>query len=178
VLRQVGPAAERKRDADSEYEQAISRAGGVGVFHREIAAAAHVSHSTIRAILTPDTTTTDNGRAAARQRTGRDRRIAAGAHRLTPDGDDHASALPPAPELEHHGARPHRQIDGHRRPGTAATAPREASRTRAATITARRRGEGERVAAVGRCRAWRVQRLRPGRIASYGDQDDCRLDDN
>ena len=52
VLRQVTRAAKRKREADSEYEQAISRAGRLGLSHREIAAAAQVSHGTVRAILT------------------------------------------------------------------------------------------------------------------------------
>jgi hypothetical protein len=51
VLRQVARATKRKRDADGEYEQAIKRAGRIGVPHREIAGAAEVSHGTIRAIL-------------------------------------------------------------------------------------------------------------------------------
>jgi DNA-binding NarL/FixJ family response regulator len=51
VLRQVARAAKRKRDADSDYEQAIKRAGRVGLAHREIAAAGEVSHGTVRAIL-------------------------------------------------------------------------------------------------------------------------------
>jgi DNA-directed RNA polymerase specialized sigma24 family protein len=38
--------------ADAEHGQAITRAGRLGLSHREIAAAAHVSHGTIRAILT------------------------------------------------------------------------------------------------------------------------------
>ena len=38
--------------ADGEYEQAIARAGRLGLSHREIAAAAEVSHGTVRAILT------------------------------------------------------------------------------------------------------------------------------
>ena len=42
----------RKREADREYEQAIGRAGRLGLSHREIAAAAEVSHGTVRAILT------------------------------------------------------------------------------------------------------------------------------
>ena len=52
--------AKCKRDADHEYEQAISRAGRLGLSHREIAAAAQVSHGTIRAILTRASTMTDN----------------------------------------------------------------------------------------------------------------------
>ena len=51
MLRQVTRAAKRKREADSEYEQAIARAGRLGLSHREIAAAAEVSHGTVRAIL-------------------------------------------------------------------------------------------------------------------------------
>jgi DNA-directed RNA polymerase specialized sigma24 family protein len=52
VLRQLARAAKRKREADREYEQAIARAGRLGLSHREIAAAAEVSHGTVRAILT------------------------------------------------------------------------------------------------------------------------------
>jgi DNA-binding NarL/FixJ family response regulator len=52
VLRQVTRTAKRKREADAEYEQAVSRAGRLGLSHREIAAAAQVSHGTVRAILT------------------------------------------------------------------------------------------------------------------------------
>ena len=52
MLRQVARAAKRKREADSEDEQAIGRAGRLGLSHREIAAAAEVSHGTVRAILT------------------------------------------------------------------------------------------------------------------------------
>ena len=37
VLRQVTRAAKKKRDADTEYEQAITRAGRLGLSHREIA---------------------------------------------------------------------------------------------------------------------------------------------
>jgi DNA-directed RNA polymerase specialized sigma24 family protein len=51
LLRQVARAAKRKRDADSEYEQAIRRAGRLGLSHREIAGAGEVSHGTVRAIL-------------------------------------------------------------------------------------------------------------------------------
>jgi DNA-binding NarL/FixJ family response regulator len=52
VLRQLTRAAKRKREADREYEQAIARAGRLGLSHREIAAAAEISHGTVRAILT------------------------------------------------------------------------------------------------------------------------------
>jgi DNA-directed RNA polymerase specialized sigma24 family protein len=51
VLRQVGRAAKRKREVDDDYEQAVRRAGRLGLSHREIAAAATVSHGTVRAIL-------------------------------------------------------------------------------------------------------------------------------
>ena len=52
MLKQVARAAKRKRDADSEYEQTIKRAGRLGLSHREIAGAGEVSHGTVRAILT------------------------------------------------------------------------------------------------------------------------------
>jgi DNA-directed RNA polymerase specialized sigma24 family protein len=67
VLRQVTRAAKRKREADSEYEQAITRAGRLALSQREIAAAAQVSHGTIRAILTRGTTIPDNGQRAEEQ---------------------------------------------------------------------------------------------------------------
>src|ERR1035438_575984 len=51
VLRHVTRAAKRKREDDSEYEQAIARAGRIGLSHREIATAAEVLHGTVRAIL-------------------------------------------------------------------------------------------------------------------------------
>jgi DNA-binding NarL/FixJ family response regulator len=51
VLRHVTRAAKRKREADSEYERAIARAGRIGLSHRDIATAAEVSHGTVRAIL-------------------------------------------------------------------------------------------------------------------------------
>ena len=46
-----------------KYEHAISRAGGLGLSHREIAAAAEVSHGTVRAILTRATPGANNERA-------------------------------------------------------------------------------------------------------------------
>ena len=67
VLRHVTRAAKRKGEADSEYEQAIGRAGRLGLSHREIAAAAQVSHGTVRAILTRGSTITDNGQPAEAQ---------------------------------------------------------------------------------------------------------------
>jgi DNA-directed RNA polymerase specialized sigma24 family protein len=51
MLREVTRAAKRKREADSEYEQAIAHAGRIGLSHREIATAAEVPHGTVRAIL-------------------------------------------------------------------------------------------------------------------------------
>ena len=63
VLRHVTRAAKRKREADSEYEQAVTRAGRLGLSHREIATAAQVSHGTVRAILAR-ATASPNGNAA------------------------------------------------------------------------------------------------------------------
>ena len=51
MLKHVARTAKRRREADSEYEQAIGRAGRIGLSHRDIAAAAEVSHGTIRAIV-------------------------------------------------------------------------------------------------------------------------------
>jgi DNA-binding NarL/FixJ family response regulator len=51
VLRQVERAARRKREADSEYEQAVVRAARLGLAHREIATAGGVAHGTVRAII-------------------------------------------------------------------------------------------------------------------------------
>ena len=73
ALRQITRIAKRKREADREYEQAIARAGRVGLSHREIAAAAEVSHGTVRAILTRGSTIKDNGRAAEPQSVDRER---------------------------------------------------------------------------------------------------------
>jgi len=55
VLRHVARAAKRTREADSECEQAIARAGRIGLSHREIATAAQIAHGTVRAILTRTT---------------------------------------------------------------------------------------------------------------------------
>ena len=44
-------AARRKREAEHEYEEAIVRAGRVGLAHRDVAAAAQVAHGTVRAII-------------------------------------------------------------------------------------------------------------------------------
>lgn len=63
VLRHVARAAKRKREADTEYEQAITRAGRLGLSHREIAAAAQVSHGTVRAMLARATSGANNRRA-------------------------------------------------------------------------------------------------------------------
>ena len=67
MLRQATRAAKKKREADREYEQSITRAGRLGLSHREIAAAAHVSHGTIRAILTRTATGAHNGEAGEQQ---------------------------------------------------------------------------------------------------------------
>ena len=89
VLRQVARAAKRKRDADDEYEQAIRRAGRLGLSHREIASAADVSHGTVRAILAPATPRA-NGRRSHRPpeadepaRDWRDRAVSRRRHRLS-----------------------------------------------------------------------------------------------
>jgi hypothetical protein len=47
----VERAARRKREADREYEQAVVRAGRLGLARRDVAAAAGVEHGTVRAIL-------------------------------------------------------------------------------------------------------------------------------
>jgi hypothetical protein len=51
LLRRVERAGRRKREAELEYEEAIVRAGRVGLVHREVAAAAQVAHGTVRAIF-------------------------------------------------------------------------------------------------------------------------------
>jgi DNA-directed RNA polymerase specialized sigma24 family protein len=50
-----------------KYEHAICHARGLGLSHREIAAAAQVSHGTVRAILTRATTTMHHGHRAEPQ---------------------------------------------------------------------------------------------------------------
>jgi hypothetical protein len=64
VLRRVERAARRKRGADSEYEQAVVRAGRLGLAQRDVAVAAGVAHGTVRAILAR-TATAAAQRAAA-----------------------------------------------------------------------------------------------------------------
>jgi hypothetical protein len=51
LLRRVERAARRKREAELEYEEAIVRAGRIGLVHRDLAAAAQVAHGTVRAII-------------------------------------------------------------------------------------------------------------------------------
>jgi DNA-binding NarL/FixJ family response regulator len=51
ALKRIARAARRRREADTEYEQEIYRAGRIGLTHREIANAAEVAHGTVRAIL-------------------------------------------------------------------------------------------------------------------------------
>jgi len=51
LLRRVERAARRKREAELEYEEAIVRAGRLGLVHRDVAAAAQVAHGTVRAII-------------------------------------------------------------------------------------------------------------------------------
>jgi DNA-binding NarL/FixJ family response regulator len=55
VLRHVARAAKRKREADSEYEEAIKRAARLGLSHREIAGSGEASRGTVRAILSRTT---------------------------------------------------------------------------------------------------------------------------
>jgi hypothetical protein len=52
LLTRVERAARRRREAEHDLHQAIARAARLGLAHRDIAAAAHVAHGTIRAILT------------------------------------------------------------------------------------------------------------------------------
>jgi hypothetical protein len=58
TLRRVERAGKRKREADTDYEAAIDRAARLGLSHRDIATAAAVSHSTVRAVLARAQTTT------------------------------------------------------------------------------------------------------------------------
>ena len=51
LLRRVERAARRRREAEREYEHAVVRAGGLGLAHRDVAAAAQVAHGTVRAII-------------------------------------------------------------------------------------------------------------------------------
>jgi hypothetical protein len=51
LLRRVERAARRKREAEFEYEEAIVRAGRLGLVHGDVAAAAQVAHGTVRAII-------------------------------------------------------------------------------------------------------------------------------
>jgi hypothetical protein len=52
ALKRIARASHRRREADTDYEQEILRAGRIGLIHREIANAAEVAHGTVRAILT------------------------------------------------------------------------------------------------------------------------------
>jgi hypothetical protein len=61
VLRRVERAARRKRDTDTEYEHAVARAVRLGLAHRDVAAAAQVSHGTVRAISVRTATTPADG---------------------------------------------------------------------------------------------------------------------
>ena len=93
MLRQVTRAAKRKHETDSEYEQAIYRAGRLGLSHREIVTAAQLSHGTVRAILTRGSTITDSGSAAEPQSVDSERD---GLAAPTPARRRHASARPGA----------------------------------------------------------------------------------
>jgi DNA-binding NarL/FixJ family response regulator len=72
VLRATARAAKHKHDADTAYEQAVRRAGRLGLSHREIAAEASVSHGTIRAILTRPATGAEGNGTAPSQTTDAD----------------------------------------------------------------------------------------------------------
>jgi DNA-directed RNA polymerase specialized sigma24 family protein len=67
LLRAVERASRRKRDAETEYEQAITRAATLGLAHREIATAAQVAHGTIRSILTRSPASTNDTQPPAEQ---------------------------------------------------------------------------------------------------------------
>ncbi len=51
-LRAVERAARRRREVEAEYQDAIRRAGRLGLAHREIASAAGAAAGTIRSLLT------------------------------------------------------------------------------------------------------------------------------
>ena len=51
ILRQIARAARRKRETEAEYANVVIRAVRLGLTHREVAAAAEVTHGTIRAIV-------------------------------------------------------------------------------------------------------------------------------
>jgi hypothetical protein len=74
VLRRVERAAKRKRETVADYDRAIDRAARIGLSHREIAGAASVSHSAVRAVLARTaTTTTTNDTATAEPDNGETR---------------------------------------------------------------------------------------------------------
>jgi O-acetyl-ADP-ribose deacetylase (regulator of RNase III) len=51
ILRNVERAARRKREADADCDYALARAARIGLSHRDIAMAAGVTHSTVRAAI-------------------------------------------------------------------------------------------------------------------------------
>lgn len=59
LLRRVERAAKRRREAEREYEDAVIRAAGLGLPHRDIATAAEVAHGTVRAIIARTETASD-----------------------------------------------------------------------------------------------------------------------
>ena len=87
LLRRVERAARRRREVESEYEEAVIRAGRLGLAHREVAVAAQVAHGTVRAIVARARTASGQRAASA---TG-----AAGARPRQPPTD--ASELVDAP---------------------------------------------------------------------------------
>jgi hypothetical protein len=61
LLRRVERAAGRKREAGRDYEEAVVRACGVGLAHRDVAAAAGVAHGTVRAIARTHAASAERG---------------------------------------------------------------------------------------------------------------------
>ena len=64
VLRTVERAAQRKREDENTYEQAVLRAARLGLAHRDVAQAAQVAHGTVRAILRRTQTALGTGGAS------------------------------------------------------------------------------------------------------------------
>jgi hypothetical protein len=52
VLRRVKKIGQRRGEVEREYTEAIRLAGRIGLAHREIAGAAGIAHSTVKAVLT------------------------------------------------------------------------------------------------------------------------------
>lgn len=52
LLRRIKKVTQRRGEAERDYNDAIRLAGRIGIPHREIAGAAGISHSTVKAVLT------------------------------------------------------------------------------------------------------------------------------